>query len=117
MMFDTPLFRDGKYQGIYRLIHLSLRYAERFPIWGVLFSPNSFGGKNWLVQENNAVMIFLKISDLLFELNSPSLILLFLLWVDKLDKLYFLAFDFVFLIKLTEECRVDTMAAKVSMEH
>jgi len=117
MMFDASFFRDGKYQGIYRLIHLSLRYAERFPIWGVLFPPNSFGGKNWLVKENNTVMILLKISNLLFELNSPSLILLFLLWVDKLDKLYFLAFDFVFLIKLTEECRVDTMAAKVSMEH
>ena len=62
-------------------------------------------------------MFLFKISDLFFKLKSPLLIFLLFLWVDKLDKLYFLTFDFVFLIELTEECRVDTMAAEVSMKH
>ena len=62
-------------------------------------------------------MLLFKISDLFFELKSPSLIFRLFLWVDKLDKLNFLAFFFVFLIEMTKECRVDTMAAEVSMKH
>ena len=62
-------------------------------------------------------MILLKLKKLLLKVQSPLFIFLLLLRINVLDPFYLLFPYLILTINFTKESRIDTMVAKVPMEH
>ena len=84
--------------------------------WTVISSLDGLSGEHALVKEDDAVPLILKTIDLIFNLQSPLLIRLFLIWVDILHQLDPFWLDLVDAVNSPQQGLVDAMVAELPME-
>ena len=115
-VFDSFLFRYCKDQCVYWLIDWYLRNAKRLSLQCIFSLPYCFGCEYGLVEIDDAVVLWLELSYLCFDIQSPLFILLLLGWIKRFNELDLLALDLVEMIDLSEQCRVDAVGTKVSVK-
>ena len=82
----------------------------------IIVSFNRFGSEYTFIKENNSESLTFELSNSEFYILPPLFILRLLLWIDKLNKLDSLSFDFMKLIEITKESHINAMITEVTME-
>ena len=115
-MFNSFFFGYGKDECKYRLIYQLLRNPQWLSIDGIFVLSDGLAGKDRFIKVDYSIMLIFQSGNIRLQVLAPLLIFGFFSRINMLYKLDFLTFNFMLLIKLPQQCWINTVISKMSME-